>query len=372
MDPIADPLITELHYALRAVLAHVPPVPGVHGAPVHDGSAGAASAALAELEAFAYERPAHEGGLELGLTAGVVVSEELGRAACGNPYRAAALMADLGAGLDAPDAAKPAPTAAGFEALPVGGAITVRSTGDDSDGWELTGSVTIDCADAGLLLVAVHVDGAPKLVSVPADAPGCTLHSELWPPVVRFESTPVTAHQVLGVLDDAPTSALTKARLRQAAYLLGIAEGALDAATRYVGTRRQFGTRLSEMQAVSLPLARAAVSLRAVRAAVRRGAWLVDSALPEAASAAVEALALASESADEVVRIAMQACGVRAMTPELSLHRYFRRAAAETRRYGDPAALWRLAGAARLERARHASAAAAQRQPQPAGQPVAS
>ena len=40
------------------------------------------------------------------------------------------------------------------------------------------------------------------------------------------------------------------------------------------------------------------------------------------------------------------------MTAELGLHRYFRLAAAESSRYGQPAALWRLAGGARLDLAR--------------------
>jgi hypothetical protein len=52
----------------------------------------------------------------------------------------------------------------------------------------------------------------------------------------------------------------------------------------------------------------------------------------------------------------MQACGVRAMTPELALHRYFRLVAAESDRYGEPAHLWREAGAARVQRTRRPAA----------------
>jgi alkylation response protein AidB-like acyl-CoA dehydrogenase len=64
---------------------------------------------------------------------------------------------------------------------------------------------------------------------------------------------------------------------------------------------------------------------------------------------------MAAETAREVVRLSIQSCGVRAMTAELGLHRYFRLATAESARYGDPAALWRVVGADRIRTARRAA-----------------
>ncbi|MFD7977974.1 acyl-CoA dehydrogenase family protein [Streptomyces sp. NPDC059071] len=365
MDLTPDPLLVQLRKAVRGSLAALPVRPEVHGAPVIDGASGPARTVLDRLGADGFERPAAAGGLDLGLTAGVLVSEELGRAARGNPYRADALAADVGG--------PPGAALAGLEALPAGTGITARPR---DGGWELTGTVTVDDPGAGRpLLVATRTDTGPVLVAVPAGAPGVRVEGGCWPPAVRFEATPVTAADVVASLDDAPAGPLARARLRQAAYLLGIADGAHETAVRYAGTRRQFDTRLRDLPAVAFPLARAMVALRATRAAVYRGAWLVDAVhdraatgegagIPDgtealgsadaAATAPVVALATAAETARDVVRLCMQSCGVRAMTAELGLHRYFRLAAAEASRYGEPAALWRLAGAARLDRARRA------------------
>lgn len=343
MDLTPDPLFIQLRKALRSGLAGVPTLDGVHGAPVTDGALGPARTVLDALDAADLERPAADGGLDLGLTAGALVSEELGRAARGNPYRAQALAADLGGPTEA--------ALAGLEALPVGGGVRATAR---AGGWELTGTATVDDPDAGTILVATETDGEPVLVAVPYGATGRGAVQGCWPPVVNFQATPVTSADVVGTLDGSPTGPLARARLRQAAYLLGIAEGAHQLAVEYAGFRRQFGTRLRDLPAVSFPLARAMVALRATRAAVYRGAWLVDSEPDTVGTAPVVALAMAAETARDVVRLSMQSCGVRAMTAELGLHRYFRLATAESTRYGDPAALWRTVGAERVRAARHA------------------
>ena len=345
MDLTLDPLIVQLRRAFRSALARVPVRSEVHGAPVADGASGPTRTVLDQLGASDFERPASAGGLDLGLTAGVLVSEELGRAACGNSYRADAMAADVG---------YPAGVAlAGLEALPVGNRVTATPR---AGGWELTGTATVDDPGPGPHLVATRTGSDPVLVAVPRGAPGRSVETSCWPPVVRFAATPVTGADVIGKLDDSLTGPLARARLRQAGYLLGIADGAHQIAVRYAGVRRQFDTRLRDLPAVAFPLARAVVALRATRATVYQGAWLVDSGHDQAGTAPVVALAMAAETARDVVRLCMQSCGVRAMTAELGLHRHFRLAAAEFSRYGEPAALWRLAGAARLDSARHALA----------------
>ncbi|MFE2581868.1 acyl-CoA dehydrogenase family protein [Streptomyces sp. NPDC059378] len=345
MDLTPDPLVVRLRQALRTGLAGVPARMELHGAPVTDGALGPTRPVLDELGVSDFERPAAAGGLGLGLTAGVLVSEELGRAARGNSYRADATAADLGG---------PAGAAlAGWEALPAGSGVTAAPR---AGGWELTGTVTVDDVSAGTLLVVTRTGGEPVVVAVERTAPGCTVESGCWPPVARFDATPVGTADVLGPLDGSPAGPLGRARLRQAAYLLGIAAGAHRTAVQYTGFRRQFGTRLRDLPAVSFPLARALVTLRATRAAVYRGAWSVDSEPDAVGTAPLAALAMAAETARDVVRLSMQSCGVRAMTAELGLHRYFRLAAAESVRYGDPAALWRTVGAGLVRTARRAAA----------------
>ncbi|WP_254552475.1 acyl-CoA dehydrogenase family protein [Kitasatospora sp. MMS16-BH015] len=394
MDLLPDPLFTELRTTLRKALAGLAPLPDLHGAPVADGAQGPTRPVLDTLSAAEFERPASAGGLGLGLTAGALVSEELGRAACGNSYRAGALAASLGV---PGGAVAPAGTGGGLLAAPV------------AEGWELTGAATAEEAGADRFLVLVRAADGEFFAEVERGAAGVTVADGCWPPVLRLDRTPVAAllpagasggapaelsggvpagssagasagvfgaasvagggvHGVSGGaaapsggavfagLDESAVGPLARARVRQAAYLLGIAAGAHREAVEYAGHRRQFGTRLRDLPAVSFPLARGLVSLRATRAAVYRAAWLVDAEPAAAGTAPAEALATAAETAREVVRGAMQTCGVRAMTTELGLHRYYRLTAAESVRYGDPAALWREVGAARLREAKERAA----------------
>lgn len=349
MDLRPDPLHAQLRRALRAGLAGAAGAAGgssVRGTPVSDGPGSPAAGLLRELDALRYELPASAGGLDLGLAAGVVVSEELGRAACGNPYRAAALTADAAVTAGRADVAArllagETVAAAGLEALPPGSAVQARTSGG---GWELSGTAVADAAGADLVAVLTEADGAPALALLPAGSAGVGWHAGRWPQVVELTGVPAGQKDLLRLAETPAGGPLARARIRQASYLLGLAGGMHEAAVRYTGTRRQFGAPLRDLQAVSFPLARAAVALRVTRALVDRAVWLDGAGPPSTAPA--EALASAAEALAAISRLTMQACGSAAMTSQLPLHRYYRLAAAEPVRYGRPGALWRLVGAA--------------------------
>jgi alkylation response protein AidB-like acyl-CoA dehydrogenase len=238
---------------------------------------------------------------------------------------------------------------AGLEALPPGSGVTATPA---AAGWELSGTVALDGLGADLVAVACQADGEPALALLPAGSPGCEVSGE-WPGTLRLAGAAVTADQMLRLL----AGPLARARIRQAGYLLGLAAGMLAAAVSYAGGRRQFGTRLRDLPPVAFPLAQQTVALRGARLLCYRAAWLADGGQPgpaaaaaKASTAAAEALAAAAETLSGVARVSMQVCGVRAMTPELGLHRYYRLAPVESCSHGQPADLWRLAGAARLTR----------------------
>ncbi len=65
-------------------------------------------------------------------------------------------------------------------------------------------------------------------------------------------------------------------RISIAALALGMAQGALDAATRYAKQRKQFGKAISEYQAIQFKLADMATEVEAARLLVYRAAWLAD------------------------------------------------------------------------------------------------
>jgi alkylation response protein AidB-like acyl-CoA dehydrogenase len=352
MDLRLDPVQLQLRRALRVGLAGAAAKPGVRGAPVDDGSASKAAVVLAELSAPMYELPVARGGLGLGLAAGVTVSEELGRAACGNPYRAAALVTD-------------AALACGRDDLldDLRGGLTVSAAGFESerdgvrtelagDGVALFGTAVADATGADLLAVGCRVRGVEKVALIPAGSSGCTWLGDSWPAAVRLDSVLVPERDLMPATAGEGLGPLAAARVRQAAYLTGLAGGMHAATVKYTGSRHQFGSRLRDYQAVSFPLARMAVALRATRLAVNKAAWTVDSARPSIAP--VEALAAAADLLTAMGPVTMQACGSRSMTSELSLHRYYRLAAAEPFRYGEVGSLWRMAGAARLGQAREA------------------
>src|SRR5262249_13599643 len=71
-------------------------------------------------------------------------------------------------------------------------------------------------------------------------------------------------------------SAIGGGRLGIAAQAIGIAQMALDKATKYALQRRQFGQSLSEFQAIQWKIADMATRIAASRALMYKGAYLKD------------------------------------------------------------------------------------------------
>ena len=65
-------------------------------------------------------------------------------------------------------------------------------------------------------------------------------------------------------------------RISIAALALGMAQGALEAATKYAKQRKQFGKAISEFQAIQFKLADMATEVAAARLLVYQAAWLAD------------------------------------------------------------------------------------------------
>jgi alkylation response protein AidB-like acyl-CoA dehydrogenase len=121
-----------------------------------------------------------------------------------------------------------------------------------------------------------------------------------------------------------------------AADLLGIMEGAVDAATQYVASRRQFGVPVGSFQAVQHLAADAKVVLEGTRSAVWYAAWAADELEPaDALLAARQAKAYASAAAMEVVELQMQMLGGIALTWEERAHVRTRRVLLDRLTFGD-------------------------------------
>ncbi|MFF1379950.1 acyl-CoA dehydrogenase family protein [Streptomyces sp. NPDC058308] len=349
-EAVEDTLTRHLRQAIRTRFASVAArklgVDAVHGAPAVDGASCPSWPALVEIGAPGFEVPADAGGLGLGLPGSLVVCEELGRAALGGPYRATALTADV-VGLCAADGA--------HEAVLNGlssGELTVSA-----DAFGAGKPLAAQPADGGWTVSLKAVDGTRAGAHEP-DTTHRLLFLETADGVVvaLLPTDDVGAHGdvfvphgcALGRPSPARWPELTaRARIRQAAYLLGLAEGAHAAARAHTLRREQFGSVLHDFQGVSFALARAATRVETVRLAVLRAGELADEDRP-AARAALDALALAAETAADVTATAVHVCGVRGLTAELPVQRHYRLARTETVRMGAPAGLFREAGRLRL------------------------
>jgi len=96
---------------------------------------------------------------------------------------------------------------------------------------------------------------------------------------VIFTDCRVPAGNLLGLEGEGFTGSLAildGGRISIAALGLGMAQGALDAATKYAKQRKQFGKAISEFQAIQFKLADMATEVEAARLLVYQAAWHAD------------------------------------------------------------------------------------------------
>jgi len=118
--------------------------------------------------------------------------------------------------------------------------------------------------------------------------------------------------------------ALDRSRPLVGAQALGIARGALELATRYVGEREQFGSRLAEFQGLQCMLADLATQVEAAALLVYRACSLLDSGLPGTGSASSMAKLFASDTAMRVTTDCVQLLGGIGYTKDLPAERFMR------------------------------------------------
>ncbi len=97
-------------------------------------------------------------------------------------------------------------------------------------------------------------------------------------------------------------------RIGIAAQAVGIARACLDAASKYAGTREQFGRPIAKFQAIQNKIADMAVRIEASRNLLYRAAWLKDQKRPYGYYSAMAKL-FASESASFCANHAVQVFG---------------------------------------------------------------
>jgi alkylation response protein AidB-like acyl-CoA dehydrogenase len=113
-------------------------------------------------------------------------------------------------------------------------------------------------------------------------------------------------------------------RISIAALALGMAQGALEAATRYAKQRKQFGQPISEFQAIQFKLADMATQVEAARLLVYQAAWLADGKDVRFTREASMAKLFASEVAVRVASECVQIHGGYGFIKDYPAEKYYR------------------------------------------------
>jgi len=195
------------------------------------------------------------------------------------------------------------------------------SNAPDADVYTLFARTTPNAGTKGI--TAFVVSGDAKGLS------GTVLHLLSAHPIGRLEldGVVVSADQVLGEVDTGFRLAMRTLDLFRpsvGASVLGMARAALDAAIGHALTRQAFGRPIKEFQAVSHQLAEMATRLEAARALVYSSAEAYDRGDQDVARQSAMAKLFATETAQQVIDVAIQVHGAVALERGHLLEHLFR------------------------------------------------
>jgi butyryl-CoA dehydrogenase len=143
---------------------------------------------------------------------------------------------------------------------------------------------------------------------------------------LHFDNVFVPAENVLGQPGKGYKIAidtLNGGRVGIGAQMIGVAGGALAAATKYLRERKQFGKPLSEFQGVQFQVAQAATELEAARLMVYNAARLKDAGRDIAHEGAMAKL-YSSQVAERVTSLCVELFGGYGYTKEYPVEKFYR------------------------------------------------
>ena len=116
---------------------------------------------------------------------------------------------------------------------------------------------------------------------------------------------------------------LNEGRIGIGAQMLGLAQGAWDAAAKYSQERRQFGKSISEFQGIQFQLAQMATDIQAARLMVYNAARMKDARQTFVKEAAMTKL-FASQVAERVSSLAVEIFGGNGFVKDYPVEKFFR------------------------------------------------
>jgi alkylation response protein AidB-like acyl-CoA dehydrogenase len=144
---------------------------------------------------------------------------------------------------------------------------------------------------------------------------------------IIFTDCRIPAENLLGPEGEGFTGSLAildGGRISIAALGLGMAQGALDAATSYAKQRKQFGKAISEFQAIQFKLADMATEVEAARLLVYHAAWLADQKTVRFGKESSMAKLFAGEVAVRVANECVQIHGGYGFIKDYPAEKYYR------------------------------------------------
>jgi alkylation response protein AidB-like acyl-CoA dehydrogenase len=221
-------------------------------------------------------------------------------------------------------------------------AFALETRADRRDGgWSLTGRKfwITNGAEAGLFIVFANTDFAKGYKGITGflverSFPGFAVGKKENKLGIRASSTteliledcPVPDANVLGPVGQGYKIAietLNEGRIGIGAQMIGVAIGALEAATSYVKERKQFGKPIADFQGVQFQLAQMATELEAARLMVYNAARLKDTGRPFAREAAMAKL-FSSQVADRITSKCVELFGGYGYSKEYPAEKYYR------------------------------------------------
>ena len=306
---------------------------------------------LAEAGVFGVAVPEDQGGLGMGLAAGGVIAEEVGRVIAPEP-----VVSTIGLSLGllrrlCPDHPKMAQLIGGEISL----AVAWQERGPDgapadatcryADG-KLTGGkawVVGAIGSHGFLVVAEQDDG-PVLVLAEADAQGLVIDKRTQADgsslgELSFSGTPAAELASSGAVLTALAEAVADATALAAAELVGLSERAFEITLDYIKTREQFDKPIGSFQVIQHRAVDLNVICEVAQAGVREALAQMDSETDPKVRArlASRAKARAVTAAKKITRDAIQLHGAVGYTDEFDIGLYLNRALVLSAWLGDDA-----------------------------------
>ncbi len=219
-------------------------------------------------------------------------------------------------------------------------ALECRAT-PQGDDWLLTGRKfwITSGAEAGIFIVFANVDPSKGYKGITAflvesGFDGFKVGKREKKLGIRASSTVelilencrVPAANVLGQVGQGykiSIETLNEGRIGIGAQMIGLAQGAIDAATRYIKERKQFGKVLADFQGVQFQVAQMVTDLEAARLMVYNAARLKDAGLPFTREAAMAKL-FSSVAANRIAGQALELFGGYGYSREYPAEKFYR------------------------------------------------